>query len=215
MLIDAGDEGVLVSIDRGRVTGITDAAKVVMPTWRFALRAPASEWEAFWAVLPKPGSHDLFALLRRKQMRVEGDLHPFMSNLLYFKSTSPTTEDGVMTAASHRTDLRADTYGWTSTASSTACTSRRPAIRYAAAVPSHRGRRHPPVPGIAERRGGARRVPRHHLRPALAWQVVAAGRLAETTYQLTAASTATILIAVIEALELDRPIAMGCSIGGA
>jgi hypothetical protein len=86
MLIDAGDEGALVSIERGRGTGITDAAKVVMPTWRFALRAPASEWEAFWEVLPKPGSHDLFALLRRKQMRVEGDLHPFMSNLLYFKT---------------------------------------------------------------------------------------------------------------------------------
>jgi hypothetical protein len=86
LLIDTGDERALVTIDRGRVTSITDAAKVVMPTWRFALRAPAPEWEAFWAVLPKPGSHDLFALLRRKQLRVEGDLHPFMSNLLYFKA---------------------------------------------------------------------------------------------------------------------------------
>jgi pimeloyl-ACP methyl ester carboxylesterase len=36
----------------------------------------------------------------------------------------------------------------------------------------------------------------------------------ETTYQLTAAQYSDIVIAVIEALELDRPIAMGCSIGG-
>jgi hypothetical protein len=86
MLIDTGDERALVTIDGGRVTSIADAATVVMPSWGFALRAPAPEWEAFWAAKPRPGSHDLFALLRRKQLRIEGDLHPFMSNLLYFKA---------------------------------------------------------------------------------------------------------------------------------
>jgi hypothetical protein len=86
MLIDTGDEQTLVTIDGGRVTAITDAATVVMPTWRFALRAPAPEWDAFWAAKPRPGSHDLFALLRRKQLRIEGDMHVFMSNLLYFKA---------------------------------------------------------------------------------------------------------------------------------
>lgn len=86
LLIDAGDERALVTISEGRVTSVVDAATRVMPGWRFALRAPADEWAAFWEPLPKPGSHDLFALLRRKQLRVEGDLHPFMSNLLYFKA---------------------------------------------------------------------------------------------------------------------------------
>ncbi|HEY1570488.1 MAG TPA: hypothetical protein VGG05_04030 [Pseudonocardiaceae bacterium] len=86
LLIDAGAERALVTIDAGRVTSVTDAASRVMPGWQFALRAPADEWEAFWAATPRPGSHDLFALLRRKQLRVEGDLHPFMSNLLYFKA---------------------------------------------------------------------------------------------------------------------------------
>jgi hypothetical protein len=86
MLIDTGEEQALVTIDGGRVTSITDGATAVMPSWRFALRAPAPEWEAFWAARPRPGSHDLFALLRRKQLRIEGDMHPFMSNLLYFKA---------------------------------------------------------------------------------------------------------------------------------
>jgi hypothetical protein len=85
LLIDAGGEQALITIDHGRVTEIADATKVVMPAWRFALRAPAPEWDAFWEAVPRPGSHDLFALLRRKQLRIDGDFHPFMSNLLYFK----------------------------------------------------------------------------------------------------------------------------------
>jgi hypothetical protein len=85
-LLDTEREQALVTIADGRVTDVTDAATVVMPSWRFALRAPAQEWDAYWEPAPRPGSHDLFALLRRKQLRVEGDLHPFMSNLLYFKA---------------------------------------------------------------------------------------------------------------------------------
>jgi len=85
LLIDAGEEQALITIDRGRVTEIADATTVVMPSWQFALRAPWPEWDAFWENVPRPGSHDLFALLRRKQLRIDGDFHPFMSNLLYFK----------------------------------------------------------------------------------------------------------------------------------
>ena len=36
----------------------------------------------------------------------------------------------------------------------------------------------------------------------------------ETTYQLSAADYAEIVVAMIDALELDRPIVVGCSIGG-
>jgi hypothetical protein len=86
LLIDAGAEQALVTISAGTVTSVVDAATRVMPGWRFALRAPADEWAAFWEPVPKPGSHDLFALLRRKQLRVDGDPYPFMSNLLYFKA---------------------------------------------------------------------------------------------------------------------------------
>ena len=31
------------------------------------------------------GFTDVFALVKQKLMRVEGDIHPFMANLLYFK----------------------------------------------------------------------------------------------------------------------------------
>ena len=35
--------------------------------------------------LPPPGSHDLIAMLKTGALRLEGDQHPFMANLRYFK----------------------------------------------------------------------------------------------------------------------------------
>lgn len=86
MLIEAGDQAAIVTITDGSVTGIANASELVMPAWTFALRAPAQEWAEFWQPAPRPGHHDLFALLRRKQLRLEGDIYPFMSNLFYFKA---------------------------------------------------------------------------------------------------------------------------------
>jgi hypothetical protein len=84
VLIESGAEQSLVTIDRGRVTAVA-AGPFVMPAWTFALRADEDAWRRFWSAPPAPGFHDLFALLRGKRLRIEGDLHPFMSNLLYFK----------------------------------------------------------------------------------------------------------------------------------
>ena len=86
MLIEADDQGAIVTIADGTVTGIANANELVMPTWTFALRAPEDEWAQFWEPAPRPGHHDIFALLRRKQLRIEGDSYPLMSNLLYFKA---------------------------------------------------------------------------------------------------------------------------------
>jgi hypothetical protein len=38
-----------------------------------------------WQPMPRPGWHDLLALTKRGEAVLEGDLHPFMSNLQYFK----------------------------------------------------------------------------------------------------------------------------------
>ncbi len=86
MLIEAGDQAAAVTIVDGTVTAIANANELVMPAWTFALRASPGEWAQFWEPAPRPGHHDLFALLRRKQLRIEGDIHPFMSNLFYFKA---------------------------------------------------------------------------------------------------------------------------------
>jgi hypothetical protein len=58
---------------------------LLMRSWRFALRGDAEAWNAFWEPVPLPGFHDVFALTKAKRFVLEGDLHPFMSRLLFFK----------------------------------------------------------------------------------------------------------------------------------
>ena len=83
-LIQSGEDAWLVTVDRGRIAEV-QKGPFVMPRWTFALRASAEAWARFWAAEPQPGWHDLFALIRNKQLKAEGDLHPFMANLFYFK----------------------------------------------------------------------------------------------------------------------------------
>ncbi len=83
-LVETGDAAWLIQIAAGRVAHMK-CGPLVMPNWVFALRAPREAWDAFWLPVPPPGSHDLFALVKRRALRVEGNLHPFMANLLYFK----------------------------------------------------------------------------------------------------------------------------------
>jgi hypothetical protein len=83
-LLEVGDDGYLFRIVDGRVVAVTKGP-FVTPNYSFALRAPREAWETFWRKLPPPGFNDLFALFKRGLLRIEGDLHPFMANLLYFK----------------------------------------------------------------------------------------------------------------------------------
>ena len=83
-VIEIGDKGYLVKIIEGRVVSVTPGP-FVTPNYSFALRAPRDEWELFWTALPPPGHHDIFALFKRGKLIIEGDLHPLMANLLYIK----------------------------------------------------------------------------------------------------------------------------------
>lgn len=84
MMLSDQENETLISIQNGVVTSVADGP-FVMPGWTFRLTASAAEWQAFLEATPKPGSHDLMAMLRRGVLRFEGDLHPLMSNFLYFK----------------------------------------------------------------------------------------------------------------------------------
>lgn len=53
--------------------------------WDFAIRGSVAGWSGYWAPVPLPGWHDVFALARRGEMQFEGNLHPFLSHLQYFK----------------------------------------------------------------------------------------------------------------------------------
>ena len=73
-----------VSIREGAIVDMTPAP-VLMRSWRFAYRASNAAWAEHWQPMPRPGWHDLLALTKRKEAVLEGDLHPFMTHLQYFK----------------------------------------------------------------------------------------------------------------------------------
>jgi hypothetical protein len=83
-MIAVDDAYTLIRIEGGRVTKVTPGP-FITPDYSFCLRAPRGVWDKFWQPLPPLGFTDVFALVKQKLMRVEGDLHPFMANLLYFK----------------------------------------------------------------------------------------------------------------------------------
>lgn len=83
-LLEVGALPYLVRIHRGRIEQIDRGARI-MPRWTFALRASEEAWAAFWNAAPQPGFHDLIAMMKGGALRVEGDQHPFMANLRYFK----------------------------------------------------------------------------------------------------------------------------------
>jgi len=83
-MLGIGEQGYLVKIIEGRIVSVTPGP-FVTPNYSFALRAPREEWEAFWNKMPAPGYNDIFALFKRGKLSIEGDLHPFMANLLYIK----------------------------------------------------------------------------------------------------------------------------------
>ena len=93
-LLEVGATAWLISIFEGRIVAVTKGP-FVMPSSAFALRAPSEEWEKFWSKRPPPGSNDLLALLKRRVLKAEGDLHVFMANLRYFKEALAKLRTGV------------------------------------------------------------------------------------------------------------------------
>lgn len=74
----------LVRVVDGRITEIK-RGPFITPNYSFALRASRDSWDKLWSEKPIPGFTDIFALVKKKLLRIEGDLHPFMTHLLYFK----------------------------------------------------------------------------------------------------------------------------------
>jgi hypothetical protein len=83
-LLGPSDHPFHVSIHNGAIVDMTPAP-VLMRSWRFAYRASSAVWAEYWKPMPRPGWHDLLALTKRKEATLEGDLHPFMTHLQYFK----------------------------------------------------------------------------------------------------------------------------------
>lgn len=83
VLLGVGNETLLLAIERGTLS-VQDKLPP-LTAWDFAVRGTAQAWMQFWREPPPPGWHDVLALAKRGEMRLEGNLHPLMANLQYFK----------------------------------------------------------------------------------------------------------------------------------
>jgi hypothetical protein len=83
-LLEVGDTPYLVAVAEGRIVAV-ERGPFLMKAWSFAVRAPLEAWRRFWQPVPEAGYHDLFAMAKAGQARVEGDLQPLMANLRYVK----------------------------------------------------------------------------------------------------------------------------------
>ncbi len=84
ILIEIGTVPYHVGSERGRIARL-DRGPLLMRSWALAFRGGEEAWRRFWQPLPPPHFHDIFALAKCGQFRIEGDFHPLMANLLYFK----------------------------------------------------------------------------------------------------------------------------------
>ena len=91
--LDIGAASYLLRIVKGHVAEVTRAATVT-PSADFVLAGEPAVWRRFLAADPPPGDHDLFAFLKRKELRLAGNLHPLMSHLLYFKGLFACLREG-------------------------------------------------------------------------------------------------------------------------
>ncbi len=83
-LVEVGEAQYLLTVRAGRIESV-EKGPLVMRAWTFAIRASKESWDRFWCRVPEPGWSDLFALLRRGDVRFEGDQRVLMAYLLYLK----------------------------------------------------------------------------------------------------------------------------------
>jgi len=83
-LLGIGDESHFLTIAKGEVVSVTPGGALLRP-WRFAIHIAPEAWEKFRQPLPQPGYHDLFAMCKGGEARIEGEIHALMANLRYFK----------------------------------------------------------------------------------------------------------------------------------
>jgi hypothetical protein len=83
-MLEVGETQYLVTVRAGRIEKL-EQGPFVMRSWRFAIRAGKDCWTEFLRSPPAPGWHDLFALLRRGEVKFDGDQRALWAYLLYVK----------------------------------------------------------------------------------------------------------------------------------
>lgn len=83
-ILGVGDIDYLITIQQGKIIKIFQR-RLQTKTGCFSIRAEASSWRKHWQKIPQRDYHDIFAMLAKGLIKIDGDLLPLMQNLQYFK----------------------------------------------------------------------------------------------------------------------------------
>ena len=84
VLVEIGADSWMLHIHQGKILEAR-RGPFRMPSFTFAIRIDADAFAEFLRPEPVPGRNDLMALVRHRLLRLEGNLHPFFSHLIWFK----------------------------------------------------------------------------------------------------------------------------------
>ena len=84
ILVQFADVPVIVRVRDGRVTELVEH-RVPLQSSDFSIKGSEEGWTKFWQAAPPAGWHDIFALNKRREFSIEGNLQPLMAHLQYVK----------------------------------------------------------------------------------------------------------------------------------
>ena len=79
-----GNNDYLFEINNGRILSIS-RRDLQTKSGIFKIHANPKSWEKHWLTIPPRDYHDIFAMLAKKIVTIDGNLIPLMQNLQYFK----------------------------------------------------------------------------------------------------------------------------------
>ena len=220
LMVAFGSERRLLRIRDGNVT--VSALTSLMVAWDFAIKAAADAWQALWAQVPEPGRHDILALAKRNELQIEGRLEIFLAHLQFYREilTAPrpaVAESSPLMDETPQGELEPIVGRYISTQ----IEGKRCRIYFEQAGQG--------IPLLCLHTAGAdARQYRHmlcdpeitaHFR-VIAFDMPAHGKSyppndeSGQPYQLTTARYIETILAFSDALKLDKPALIGCSIGG-
>jgi len=83
-LIGCPEAAFHLDIIEGRIIAM-EPGPLLMRSFAFSYRARPEALLEYWRPMPRPGWHDLLALTKRGAAQLEGEMHPFVAHLQYFK----------------------------------------------------------------------------------------------------------------------------------
>ena len=228
-LVQSGDTQYLVRVVEGRIERV-ERGPFLMRDWRFAVRAPAAAWKKLWEPIPAAGYHDVFAMAKAGHALVEGDLLLLMQHLRYVQEALSTPR---FAQAPHRSEGAPPDVGAETAIGNgglEAVVGRYVHLRLGGVPHRVYFEEHGVgIPLVCLHTAGAdNKQWRHLLNDAgitkhfrvLAFDMPRHGKSLPPAgwqhgeYRLTTDAYVETILAFCDALKLDRPVVLGCSIGG-